>query len=900
MDASPTPAAPVRRRVAVIAVHGVGSPPAGETARNVTELLLRSSAAPGRYHGFEEHPIYVPTAPLDSGDAGVKGAAASPPGAAAPATPAYPLSPSKGRTTFEGASIEEAALRPDIAFSRQLLAGYESEREPYLTTETIGTRKDAMGEIDVHVFEMHWADLSRVGQGLLRLFGSAYQLIQHLSQIGRNTVDVGKQVARANEELKKANQPASDIGPYKLWKRYAGAHAFVVWLFTLWIPVFTLLMLAFVPLFIPAAVKPGSALLVGLVAWAVVAIVLGALLMYFGPARRRTATTFVGFMFFCLVAALAVFVGVSPDRQYDVGTKLITGVVVLLTLIALFGVVRLYNRTHDGALLLVLVGFFTVWNTGRKASAELFARISLDFPESVREVGLIGVQQSYSVLMTIWLALWVAVIYAIWCRIVLVRSTRGAARLRASRTGFTARVTLALSTFSFIVTALVSYRMLVYLAERVETSIDLLPRPLLLDKPALVLPTAHMVGFMPSEFVCPVDVPRPCAAQLFDQFIASGGTSGFALALFGVALVLVMMSWFFAIIAATSIKKPDPKAGNGKRLGLWMTDGFRWLRIGGTTLGATLLLALVVGVVLDVWPAAATWLQGKAPWLAHVMSREWTISALDKVTIAVLASAATLGAARLRIEALASRARPALGVILDVDHYLREQPKEGTPRARMFERFVSLLRYIDDRPVGEKFDRVVIIAHSQGTVITADLLRFLNFAETSDDHALVSAERFRLLTIGSPLRQLYGANFPYLYRWVNDTDPTPGVKYVPATPQVIDQRTPDPASLRVGEWVNLYTSGDYVGRNLWTDDDWGEVWDRRPAIGATKGVGAIEGNGRRERCLGAGTHTFYWTDTEVGAELDRLIVAAPPVRPPIGFALKGATRAAAPPPAGSQ
>ena len=44
------------------------------------------------------------------------------------------------------------------------------------------------------------------------------------------------------------------------------------------------------------------------------------------------------------------------------------------------------------------------------------------------------------------------------------------------------------------------------------------------------------------------------------------------------------------------------------------------------------------------------------------------------------------------------------------------------------------------------------------------------------------------------------------------------------------------------------------------------MWDYRDA------GKAIVGTARRERCLGAGTHTYYWTNLEVGAELDRLIV----------------------------
>ena len=208
--------------------------------------------------------------------------------------------------------------------------------------------------------------------------------------------------------------------------------------------------------------------------------------------------------------------------------------------------------------------------------------------------------------------------------------------------------------------------------------------------------------------------------------------------------------------------------------------------------------------------------------------------------------------------------------MLDVDNYLRETPLAGTPRARIAERFVSLLRYVREKG----FDRVIIVSHSQGTVITADLLRFLNYGvpEASRDHQLVTDLRCRLITMGSPLRQLYGANFPHLYGWVNASDPSPEeekerkenplrTRELPA----IASRCPDPNELRVECWVNLYTSGDYVGRNLWCDDDWNGVWERRMADQA------IRGDRRRERCLGAGTHTHYWESVDVAEELDQLI-----------------------------
>src|SRR5215213_1168343 len=95
-----------RRRVAVIAVHGVGSPPPGQTARNVTELLMQQVGdRGGRYDGFEERNLYVPTAPLDrTAPAGPP--AASPGDEQAPATTRKLRKRAKGRTTLGLSHVE--------------------------------------------------------------------------------------------------------------------------------------------------------------------------------------------------------------------------------------------------------------------------------------------------------------------------------------------------------------------------------------------------------------------------------------------------------------------------------------------------------------------------------------------------------------------------------------------------------------------------------------------------------------------------------------------------------------------------------------------------------------------------------------------------------------------------
>ena len=62
----------------------------------------------------------------------------------------------------------------------------------------------------------------------------------------------------------------------------------------------------------------------------------------------------------------------------------------------------------------------------------------------------------------------------------------------------------------------------------------------------------------------------------------------------------------------------------------------------------------------------------------------------------------------------------------------------------------------------------------------------------------------RLLTAGCPLRQLYAARFPTLYRWVLRKD---GVFCGPRAEDI-----------GVRQWLNAFTSGDYVGRWLWSRD----------------------------------------------------------------------------------
>jgi hypothetical protein len=193
-----------------------------------------------------------------------------------------------------------------------------------------------------------------------------------------------------------------------------------------------------------------------------------------------------------------------------------------------------------------------------------------------------------------------------------------------------------------------------------------------------------------------------------------------------------------------------------------------------------------------------------------------------------------LGLSVLRgpLSGLALGFRPIVDVALDVDNHLREHPRSSNPRGRFSARLFSLLSFIQDGGIRRDqggYAGIVIVTHSQGSVIAADLLRFLHF----------DARPFRirtwLLTMGCPLRQLYARRFPYLYGWA---------------------QRPTPQQLDVQRWENLFRSGDYVGRALWTPDP--------PPDDAA------------ERCIGGGAHVRYWdgSSPDVGLALDGLVTRA--------------------------
>ena len=199
---------------------------------------------------------------------------------------------------------------------------------------------------------------------------------------------------------------------------------------------------------------------------------------------------------------------------------------------------------------------------------------------------------------------------------------------------------------------------------------------------------------------------------------------------------------------------------------------------------------------------------------------------------------------------LVSGLRGGLDVGLDVVSYLHPFPKNRTTRARILNRYASLLHYIvdwrDPRNPEVGYSRIVILTHSQGNVITSDILRALSAGTVARDNGLEALAAhhpggekgipIRLISMGSPLVQLYSARFPDLYEWDQTADPRLNHRGLEC-------------------WWNLYRSGDYVGRMIFRD-----LKDKTNFLPNHDFV--MKQNGKpipvRETCIGPGAHTHYW------------------------------------------
>jgi hypothetical protein len=326
-----------------------------------------------------------------------------------------------------------------------------------------------------------------------------------------------------------------------------------------------------------------------------------------------------------------------------------------------------------------------------------------------------------------------------------------------------------------------------------------------------------------------------------------------------------------AMVPREVTKPPrDTSDKDSVRMGTWMSRG----------LDATTFVTLLLWSAIFVIPAAY-----------KVAAYEWPSFGLRMSVITFhIVTNTFIGFALLA--ALAQRGRTVLATILDVDTYLRTTPTDGTPRALIFERYVSTLRYLrlfrDES--GHGYDSIVILAHSLGALISGDVLYYLQSDKGAEEWCpsrrstpklapKFTAIPIALITVGNPVRQLLNRFFPYLYDWVrpvpdNGADPLPEPLPLPkpgAEFKIDDTLPPDPADLGLTCWINAFRSGDYVGRSLWLGE-----WYHRPSYLAGNPDPLLVHSDscmRQEMCIGAGAHVHYMDDTapDIAWLLDSLL-----------------------------
>jgi pimeloyl-ACP methyl ester carboxylesterase len=160
--------------------------------------------------------------------------------------------------------------------------------------------------------------------------------------------------------------------------------------------------------------------------------------------------------------------------------------------------------------------------------------------------------------------------------------------------------------------------------------------------------------------------------------------------------------------------------------------------------------------------------------------------ALTNASVFITVSLAT-GLVLLAVQAFRDRQlRRAVAVLWDVITFWPRANHPLTPPCyaeRTVPELLDRLRAL----TAEGDTRVVLVAHSQGTVIAAATL-------LQDDQS--SAHRVALMTFGSPLRRLYARNFPAYFG-------------TGALPRLRRRQEP--------QWINLWARTDPIGS--WVNDD---------------------------------------------------------------------------------
>ncbi len=848
-------------RVAVIAVHGVGYHKPKETAHAAADLLAGTESGNAHYQTFRESELLIDVRPVRV------------PEASKPSRHWYTFaqrSDSIKKRHKEGPGDSDDL---DHQYMLDQLREYkvQGDDRTYETVrlDSIRTEKQKI-TCEVHLYEMYWADLSRFASGAFSFIVEFYQLLFYLPELGKKTLDAA----------------CAKYHRSRLWKWFSQCNDTAERLLTLWVPIWNLYVLAITLLVVPLLLSvTNSYITVAIIAAALAAAIVGSFL--YGIRKHIRANLWpVCFVFVALVGTLCGLVTEKVSEQLLGFMLAILWAAVALSIVLFL--MWIYHKRRPGAfpaavLALIVVLPVYIYETWQTTSVPLNHQPQALFDAALRtaEWLLIPLFISWDLL---WLAALLSTIFSgcIWFRREYKRDNA------AHRAAWTAHLSIVLPAVLVLIVTVMLWKTLLKTVAPFDSG-D--PAFVTCDAVMSSSPNTASAGFFEKSKKLWQSCHQPLkifvryrifskdqvtAFQAANTLLQVSATGAFAVFCGVVVLGAILSVWF--LFPAIILEERPPPVDNAlsEWLGKNLSAAFCSMRVPGEMIRWLFLLGFPFGSILLLWHSD---LLGKWPdWalasgairsiilrvndlLADLLgSNDWALAAGAAVVLGLLTArkfwAPRVGLALDKV----------LGIALDVANWLRLHPGEQNPRSRICARYVSLLRHICTwRPVdGHGYDGIVILAHSQGTVITADLLRFL-LRENEDPElkSLKDGIPIYFFTMGCPLRQLYGLRIPHLYDWARHSNTKPCKDGNPVPSEL----------LAVKRWVNAYRSGDYVGRYLWHRDNCNLAWSTSKVFPDQDHPDRTD---RQEFCIGAGAHLNYWDKTapRIAAELDELIRVA--------------------------
>ncbi|ESQ10285.1 MAG TPA: hypothetical protein DDY14_09665 [Chromatiaceae bacterium] len=785
--------------VAIVSVHGVGDPKPGEFAARIATMLLgdcdhRSEARIAE--SFETTPIRI----SDQSNWGLT-------------KPAEP------------------GPNPGVAQSCEALANIAKHREDGIY-ETLRLEQrspnKAEGSPPIHLYELHWGDLSRAPGWFTTLVITLYRLVFHLVVLGKRAVGLAADAEPDRPLLRSAQrlqQLAIGLLPtaIPILNLYLLAAALLLaakllsgatdggngtTLATLWMPVLLAILVALpaLALLIMLGVRSGR---FGPFIALLVATGLGA-----GTLLLETPTRFalVGWIISiaAILAALLVSRKIVNSQEHPLAEKQ-----------PFFMRLQRFWRTAPwlGLIAVLMFGGHGLWVAHAAAPDETLVL-----------VGVHTLHGLFLLLQVCWLLLFVTLAVSLIQWLVAWRQHgRYAASVRALFTG-----TLGL----FLSSALFYLLTVVLWGAVLQQLQDQLDRLTVEFSVPFELFYWHLVEL-------PQSTPVSAYIDGLFKLTTGNGMDGFLV----LVLIAVLIALPGILPSAWSERRPCSEAlrhdqDAARRLGRWLDRSLLSLLIAG----GFLLLAFV-------------WLiLGYTPMFGQLAASDLLPSVVfgNKLTTAVGGSlAAAVPLLLIFRKQLPDALHNLLDIVLDVDNWLQRPPRKASPRGLILARALALLHWMSHNG---NYRRIVFVAHSQGTVISADLLRLLQAEPKLAERVFGThpPDEIRLITAGSPLRQLYAWRFPHEYGWVEQASVGPKSEPDPDPDPDLDTG-PNPAELyHVSRWINLFCSGDYVGRALWSH------WTQVPLWAPPKAelAAAVPTKPCADLLLGAGAHTRYFDGSD--------------------------------------